>query len=107
MRPLVVISVLALVLAVVYFVAYYNSADNRAQRACHVYVEASLKAPSTADFSGEFAVEGDAEETWTVYGTVDSENGFGAKVRNEFTCDVSKVGGDFRVDDADFSEDDD
>ncbi len=51
---------------------------------CEAAVEDRLKAPSTASF--DLAATGSG--TWTVTGTVDAENGFGATVRNAVRCTV-------------------
>lgn len=59
---------------------------------CEDYVKDRLKAPSTADFSDEtVASQG---RTWTVNGSVDAENSFGAKLRNSFACVVKYNGKD-------------
>jgi hypothetical protein len=57
--------------------------------ACRDWVEDKLKAPSTADFGGESVQSGpDADGFYTVTGYVDAENGFGAQIRANWTCDV-------------------
>ena len=43
-----------------------------------------LKSPSTADFSDENR-EQLTDTVFVVTGSVDSENGFGAMIRNDFT----------------------
>ena len=53
---------------------------------CHQFIEDRLKAPSTADYVDEQVVQ--RGKTWTVTGSVDSENSFGAKVRSTFICQV-------------------
>lgn len=63
-----------------------------ARDVCEQFVEARLKAPSTADFSDTSATE--AGGTWTVTGAVDSENGFGAMLRSTYVCKVTHTGGD-------------
>lgn len=56
-----------------------------AKRACQEdFIPKRLKAPATAEFSGVTVVT--AGEAYTVRGSVDSENSFGAKVRSPFTC---------------------
>lgn len=62
--------------------------DDTAISACVMaesFVKDRLRAPATADFSscsdGSAVKAGD---TWTVRGYVDSENGFGAKIRSQF-----------------------
>ena len=56
---------------------------------CKDWVKDKLKAPSTADFGGE-SVDGgpDADGYFTVSGYVDAENGFGANIRADWTCDI-------------------
>ncbi|GAA1913099.1 hypothetical protein J2S63_003223 [Marmoricola bigeumensis] len=56
-----------------------------AESACKDWVEDQLKSPSTADF-GDVEVSGSGP--WTVTGYVDAENGFGANIRADWTCDV-------------------
>jgi hypothetical protein len=56
-----------------------------AQRVCQDFVMDRLKAPSTAEFDTD--VSGVGPE-YTVTGTVDSENSFGAMLRSQFTCTV-------------------
>ena len=57
-----------------------------AQVACEDFVKDRLKSPGTADFS-DTEREGSGR-TWTVRGSVDSQNSFGAVVRNTYTCKV-------------------
>lgn len=58
---------------------------------CKQIVEDRLKAPSTADFS-DIRYAGESPR-WTVTGTVDAENSFGAKLRMNWTCVVRLDGG--------------
>lgn len=51
---------------------------------CEARIEPLLKAPATAEFKTSASGSG----TWSVTGTVDSENGFGATVRSDFECTV-------------------
>jgi len=51
---------------------------------CEARVEKLLKAPSTAQFDSSATGSG----TWTVTGTVDAENSFGASVRSSYGCTV-------------------
>ena len=69
----------------------YENAPVYAEMGCKDQVEARLKAPSTAKFS-DVSVKGIGGE-FTVTGSVDSENSFGAMIRSEFSCDV-EVDGD-------------
>ena len=55
---------------------------------CEDRVEALLKAPTTAEFDSN-ATGGGSDRVWTVTGTVDAENSFGAKVRSDYGCTVT------------------
>lgn len=71
-----------------------------AQRYCQDEVSARLKAPSTAEFTN---VDTSGMGPFTVTGSVDSENSFGATLRATFTCHVTLVGGSWRLDHIDVS----
>lgn len=60
--------------------------DNGAIAICRTFVKRQLKSPSTAGFSSERATNDGA--TWTVTGSVDAENSFGAKLRTAYVCTV-------------------
>lgn len=64
-----------------------------AQVVCEQFVEDQLKSPSTAEFSGE-VVHRLRGKVWIVAGEVDSENSFGAMIRNDYTCKARFVGDD-------------
>jgi hypothetical protein len=67
-----------------------NSRD--AKRVCEDdFIAKRLKAPSTADYDLE--VTG-GPDRYTVTGTVDSENSFGAKIRSKVTCVVEPTSSD-------------
>jgi hypothetical protein len=57
---------------------------------CEARIEEQLKAPTTAEFDSTATGDG----TWTVTGTVDAENSFGANVRSEYQCTVKVTGDD-------------
>lgn len=59
-----------------------NAAEAISQ--CEARIERELKSPATADFNSTASGSG----TWTVTGTVDAENGFGATVRAKYQCTV-------------------
>jgi hypothetical protein len=61
-------------------------ADNRyeAIAQCEAAIMDRLKAPSTASFDSTASGGG----TWTVTGTVDAENSFGATIRSSYQCSV-------------------
>ncbi|MGY1593249.1 hypothetical protein ACI79D_14840 [Geodermatophilus sp. SYSU D00708] len=58
---------------------------------CHQFVEDRLRAPATADFPGfpDHQVYELTPTGWRVAGYVDAENGFGANVRTDWTCEIS------------------
>lgn len=66
---------------------------------CEERVKQLLKAPSTAEFTTDASGGG----AWTVTGTVDSENSFGAMLRSNFQCTV-KITGDTATTTVDFLE---
>lgn len=59
---------------------------------CEELVKENLKAPSTAKFD----TNANGYGTWTVTGTVDSENSFGAMLQAEFQCTVTIEGDSIR-----------
>lgn len=60
---------------------------------CEHAVKKRLKSPTTA----EFDLTATGYGTWTVTGTVDAENSFGAKVRSDVQCSVIIEGDSARV----------
>jgi hypothetical protein len=78
-----------------------SSADNLDHGAfdvCTQFVKDRLRAPATAEFRNFFQNDGEVmvthtAGTYTVRSTVDSENGFGASIRSDFTCKVRHVSG--------------
>jgi hypothetical protein len=54
---------------------------------CEDWVRAKLKSPASADF-GSVNASGAGNGPYTVTGTVDAENSFGASLRTAWTCDV-------------------
>lgn len=71
-----------------------NASEAEAQ--CEGFADSRLKSPATADY--DLAATGDAGG-WTVTGTVDSENGFGANVRSAVRCELHFVGDTAHLDD--------
>lgn len=70
-----------------------SSSDSRRQvaafNACKHAVEDQLKAPSSADFQSVFTADYSFTSTAvTVSAYVDAENSFGAKIRNNWTCEA-------------------
>lgn len=64
-----------------------------ARSACRDAVKGKLKAPATAKFSGETTTGSGQSGTYSVAGSVDSENSFGALIRSSFSCEVTFDGG--------------
>lgn len=52
---------------------------------CEGFADQRLKAPATAEYNLAATENGAG---WNVTGTVDSENGFGAKVRSDVVCQL-------------------
>lgn len=57
---------------------------------CEDRVRDELRSPSTAEFNSEARMSGGA---WRVEGSVDAQNGFGATVRADFSCEATISGG--------------
>lgn len=56
------------------------------------YVKQNLKSPKTADFPGKTSVKiVKVKDVYTIYGYVDSQNGFGATVRTDYTAAVQQI----------------
>lgn len=53
---------------------------------CEEWVKERLKAPATAEFT-DGTVSG-SPSGYTITGTVDSENGFGAMLRGDWSCEI-------------------
>lgn len=70
--------------------------SEQAQTICYDEVLNQLKAPSTAELVSIAAspTEGD---TWTVTGSVDAENSFGAMLRSDFACELTQTGDGWRI----------
>ncbi len=52
---------------------------------CYISVKSSLKAPATAQFSDGF-LQIYRDQTWTMVGSVDAQNSYGALIRSSFVC---------------------
>lgn len=63
-----------------------------AKQKCHNAVLKWLKAPATAQFSGDKVVS-DPAGGYEVVGNVDSQNGFGAMLRSTYTCHTGLASG--------------
>lgn len=64
--------------------AYDMNTKYEAAAQCEARIEKLLKAPSTAKFDSTAT----GSRTWTVTGTVDAENNFGAMIRANYQCTV-------------------
>lgn len=98
----VVVAVLVGVPGLWYLISDPNGGGG-ATRACKDRVEARLKAPSTAEFGDTFDSKDD-QGRWEISGAVDSENGFGAMVRNTYSCTITRENGYWQLVDLSFSE---
>jgi len=68
--------------------------------ACQDFVDRRLKAPATADYPPlSTARVGRMGDRWTVSAYVDSENSFGAKIRDTVWCDMTRTEDGWRLDD--------
>lgn len=89
-----VFGVLALV-AIVSILISRPSDAKRAQDAafdrCEEYVTAKLKAPASADF-GDASLLDHGAGRYTVTGSVDAQNSFGAMIRNRYSCELQVDG---------------
>jgi len=79
------------------FEAHFNELDTRDLSAeaavlCERYVETQLRSPSTADFPWLLNTLDRGRWRYVVNSYVDAENGFGATVRTNFTCDLQYSG---------------
>nr|WSX52212.1 hypothetical protein OG409_26750 [Streptomyces sp. NBC_00974] len=66
---------------------------------CEKFVKQRLKSPGSAEFSGAgetsvTTISGSAPWKYQVAGHVDSQNSFGAKVRNTYDCTASTPDGE-------------
>ena len=95
--------VMLIVLVVVIGLAFWLSnsgggdanagASDEVTQACENSVKIQLKAPATAQFSGESAyATDDAKTSWKVSGNVDAQNGFGALLRMSWTGEATYSG---------------
>lgn len=73
--------------------------------ACRSKVKEFLKSPGTATFGGEItAGTGGVGQRYTVTGWVDSQNGFGALVRNRYGCVAFRGETGWRAEDPIFTD---
>jgi hypothetical protein len=62
---------------------------------CEDSIRNQIRSPASAQFSGETYSAG--ASTWTVYGNIDAQNGFGALIRKTWSCTLVKSGGTLSV----------
>lgn len=62
--------------------------SQQAESACEDNISQQLKTPSTADYV-DVESTSTGSNAWSVTGSVDSENSFGARVRTDWTCAVT------------------
>lgn len=78
-----------------------------ATRACQEqFILARLKAPATAKFSGAAVTKVTSSavgDVYTISGSVDSQNGFGALIRSRWTCQLHWIEDHWVLDNADVS----
>jgi len=67
---------------------------------CQLAVSGVLKAPKTADFQpyGSSYVKDEGSNKFTVRVAVDAENSFGAMIRTNFECKLTRDGDNWRLD---------
>lgn len=88
------LGIIGAVAALLVFGILFGGDDDRGAQvkiACREWVQERLKSPGSADFSNE-SVE-NYGDTYVVTGYVDSDNSFGASIRNEFRCKATNSGG--------------
>jgi hypothetical protein len=93
---------IAFVVAVLAFALYSSGQDEgpdnerEAVAQCEGFADKRLKAPASADYDLTATESGGS---WTVTGTVDAENSFGAQIRNDVTCKLHFEGDTAYLDD--------
>lgn len=84
---LIGVLVVALLAAAGVGIWYASGSDARtARNACVSAVGEQLAAPGSAKFSIDLATK--TEGVWTIHGSVDAQNSFGALIRSDFRCTV-------------------
>jgi hypothetical protein len=92
----IAVAAVVVVVLIAAFTASSEPGESDARSECESFIDSRLKAPATADYNLVASQDG---EQWTVTGTVDSENGFGAKVRSDVTCELHFEGDTAYLDD--------
>ena len=88
-----VLAIVVMLVAVFAYKAHANASSpaHEATVTCERAVLAQLKSPATAHFGGASASP--EADSWIVTGYVDSQNGFGAVLRSNWTCPTTYTGG--------------
>ena len=108
----IVIGIVLIIIACLFFTAIgsftdssstsYNPASvTNASLMCERFVTKRLKSPSTAKFAPyrelkitTYGKNEGIKDAFRIIGYVDAQNGFGAMLRNDYTCDVQYAGND-------------
>lgn len=77
--------------------------EYEARNACEEFIDRRLKSPGSSEYNHESTVEV-SDGGWTVTGTVDAQNSFGALVRMTYSCTVAGTGGSATLVDLDLTE---
>lgn len=93
---LAVVAVLALVFSGVFNKTPPDGDKYSAAAMCEKFVSKQLRAPATAKFSGteDTTITPLGNGRWKAVGYVDAQNGFGALIRNDYSCTVEYMGQD-------------
>lgn len=63
--------------------------EYEAKQICEDAVERNLKSPATATYDSRVQIKSDNENDYRILTEVDSQNGFGAMVRTNFSCNLT------------------
>ena len=75
-----------------------NEKNEEIMKAVKSAVSAQLKSPASAQFPEDLiSIDGNDQSGYEVTGFVDSQNSYGAMIRNDFKASVSIVNGEARV----------
>jgi hypothetical protein len=76
-----------------------ESASHKAFLIAKRFITDQLKAPSSAEFSGtifpEYRYSKLPDGSWRISSWVDAQNGFGAKLRKNWVCELRQTGSDW------------
>jgi hypothetical protein len=85
---LIVGALLILVFVIIGASSGGGTVESQVIKSCQDTVKSTLKSPATANFQTATAKLKD--KTWTINGTVDSQNSFGALVRSSYQCTMTE-----------------